>query len=213
MKPRILISGSKASRKNYEKAVLAAGGEPHSFYLPEVSLDYDGLILGGGGDIEPALYGQKSTAAQSIDHARDTVEWALTQAYLKEGKPILGICRGHQVVNAVLGGALSQDLGRKLCLFHGQDNAGCDRIHPVLAVYATALHRLYGDVFSVNSAHHQSVCQPGKGMIVSAVSECGLIEATEHLTLPVLTVQWHPERMAEGAPLFAWLMEKAGISS
>jgi len=213
MRPRILISGCDGSRENYENAVLLAGGEPYSYYLPQVSADYDGLILAGGGDMDPAHYGQENTASVGIDRQRDITELALTKAYLKAGKPVLGICRGHQVVNVALGGTLAQDLGRKLDLFHTQDGQGCDRIHPIRCIYGGQIHRLYGDHTQVNSAHHQFVSQPGHDLYVTAVTECGLIEATQHLTLPVVTVQWHPERMigdarADGGKLFAWLVEQ-----
>ena len=214
MRPRILISGAEGSRDNYEKAVLLAGGEPYSYYLPKISLDYDALVLGGGADLAPSLYGQEDTASFGIDKARDDIEIALTKAYLQAGKPILGICRGHQAVNVALGGTLVQDLGRKLNLFHGQDEVGNDRFHPIRCIYGSRTHKLYGDLSHVNSAHHQVVSQPGKDLYVTAVTECGLIEATEHLTLPVVTVQWHPERMigdktADGLKLFAWLVEGA----
>lgn len=213
MRPRILISGADGSRENYEKAVLSAGGEPYSYYLPKVSLDFDGLVLGGGADLSPALYGQENTASTGIDNARDTRELALIKAYMKAGKPILGICRGHQVINVALGGTLVQDLGRKLNLFHTQDEFGQDRMHPIRCIYASTVHKLYGDLSQVNSAHHQVVSQVGKDLYVAAATECGLIEATEHLTLPIVTVQWHPERMvgdktANGLKLFTWLIER-----
>ena len=210
MRPRILISGCEGSRENYEKAVLLAGGEPYSYYLPKISSDYDGLILAGGGDLDPGRYGQSNTASTAIDPQRDEVELTLTEVFVRAKKPILGICRGHQVVNVALGGTLAQDLGRKLRLFHGQDEQGHDREHPIRCIYGSHLHRLYGDLSHVGSAPHQVVSQPGKDLYVTAVTECGLIEATEHLTLPIVTVQWHPERMigherADGLKLFRWL--------
>ena len=213
MRPRILISGADGSRENYEKAVLLAGGEPYYYYLPKVSLDFDGLILGGGADLDPALYGQANTMSNGIDAARDAGELALIDAYMKAGKPILGLCRGHQAVNVALGGTLVQDLGRKLNLFHAQDDFGHDRFHPIRCIYGCCVHKLYGDLSQVNSAHHQVVSQVGKDLYVTAATECGLIEATEHLTLPIVTVQWHPERMvgdktADGLKLFTWLVER-----
>ena len=213
MRPRILLSGADGSRENYEKAVLLAGGEPYSYYLPKLDLGFDGLILGGGADLDPALYGQENTASTGVDPARDAREFALTKAYMKAGKPILGLCRGHQVINTALGGTLVQDLGRKLNLFHAQDEHGNDRMHPIRCIYGSWVHKFYGDLSQVNSAHHQVVSQPGKDLYVTAVTECGLIEATEHLTLPIVTVQWHPERMigndtADGLKLFTWLIER-----
>lgn len=208
MRPRILISGGDCSRKNYENAVLQAGGEPYSFYLPALNTEYDALVLGGGTDPAPAHYGQRNTACTGIDPARDAAELALIKAYLAAGKPILGICRGQQMVNIALGGDLIQDLGAKLGIFHGQDPEGRDRLHPVRTIGGSLMQRLYGDVRMVNSAHHQAVGHLGKGLCVSAVSECGIIEALEHLSAPVVTVQWHPERLDGGEALFAWLIER-----
>ncbi|MBP3634507.1 MAG: type 1 glutamine amidotransferase [Oscillospiraceae bacterium] len=211
MKPRILISGSKGKCANYENAVRHAGGEPYAFYLPKTDVTLDGLILGGGADIDPRLYKQENTASQGIDPKRDDAELALVRAYLKLGKPVLGICRGHQVINVALGGTLVQDISPSQKAFHTQDDREEDRVHPVCCKKGSVLHELYGEVFLVNSAHHQAVALPGDGLLPTAWSESGVIEAMEHKTLTVLTVQWHPERMAydhrrsdttDGAALF-----------
>lgn len=110
MKPRILISRSLESRGLYEAAVEKAGGEPLSFHCPDPEMDFDGLILAGGGDMDPSEFSEKNIGSYDIDIPRDKVELALVSRCVNEGKPILGICRGHQVVNIALGGSIYQDL-------------------------------------------------------------------------------------------------------
>ena len=219
MRPRILISGSDGSLSNYENAILGAGGEPYSFYLPPLDDSYDALLLCGGDDIDPSRFGQENTASHGIDLARDEVEFTLAKLYLASGKPILGICRGHQLLNVVLGGTLLQDIGDPLHLYHTRGDLPDDRIHPIHTCEGSFLYNAYGPVFPVNSSHHQVVDQIGEGLKVTAWSESGLAEALEHTSLPVRSVQWHPERMSyalrradavDGAPLFDWFIAAAG---
>lgn len=216
MKPRILISTSKGTFPNYENAVTQAGGIPCACHCPGVDLSYDGLLLSGGDDIDPIRYGQENRGSEGILPDRDEAELALIAAYLSAGKPILGICRGEQVMNVALGGTLIQDLSPELRLFHSQDPVTeADRVHPIRAQEGAILHRLYGGVFPVNSTHHQVVDQLGRDLRVTARSEAGLVEALEHRSLPVLCVQFHPERMAygnrrgdtvDGALIFDWFI-------
>ncbi len=196
MGPRILISTGGGDAANYLAAVKAAGGEGEARYLPPPGLHYDGLILAGGGDMDPALFGQEDQGSRGIDRARDEAELALLDAFLGANRPVLAICRGHQVVNVWLGGDLIQDLGPSLVPFH-QAGEG-DRIHPVQAAQGTLLRRLYGPVFPVNSSHHQGIGRLGRGLRASAWSEGGVVEAVEHESLPLICVQFHPERMCAG---------------
>lgn len=198
-------------------AVAAAGGEPCPFYRPAPDGSYDGLLLCGGADLDPAVYGQENTSSWDVDQGRDKAETALVRLYLEAGKPILGICRGHQLVNAVLGGTLLQDIGPERRGVHHHREEDPYKVHPVLADAGSLLHRLYGPVFPVNSSHHQALDKIGTGLAVTARSEDGLAEAAEHVSLPVLCVQFHPERMCcsaarpdtvDGAPLFQWLIER-----
>lgn len=221
MVPRILISGSNDSRANYENAVLQAGGEPCSFYLPPIDDGYDALLLCGGDDIDPVHFGQENTASHGIDPDRDRVELELARLYIAAGKPILGICRGHQLINVLLGGDLIQDIGDPLHLFHTRGDLPDDRIHPIHAAEGSFLCDAYGPVFPVNSSHHQVVGRLGQGLEAIAWSENGLVEASVHATLPVRTVQWHPERMSfanrradtvDGASLFHWLIAAASAT-
>lgn len=216
MFPRILISAATAkpdAAVNYENAVCAAGGIPVVQYCPAVDLSFDGLVLTGGGDVEPRLYGQEDRGSLPPDPTRDRAELALVRAYLAAGKPILGICRGCQILNVALGGTLIQDLGEALNPFHRRFET--DKVHPIQASEGSVLHSLYGPLFHVNSAHHQAVDIPGAGAVITARSEAGVAEALDLPGCPVLGVQFHPERMTgahlrpdctDGAAIFNWLL-------
>ena len=193
MKPTILISTGGGDAANYIAAVEAAGGLAAARYLPGPDPACDGLLLAGGGDMDPSLFGQADQGSREIDRARDRAELALLDAFLGAGKPVLAICRGHQVVNVWLGGDLIQDLEPALAPFHGGGQE--DRAHPIRAAEGTLLHRLYGPVLTVNSSHHQAPGRLGKGLAAAAWSEGGVIEAVEHDSLPLISVQFHPERM------------------
>lgn len=209
----IQISGSQGKMEYYEAAVRGAGGRPVAGYCPEPDLSCAGLILAGGGDIEPEVYGQRSQGSQPPDTARDRAELTLFRMFYRAGKPILGICRGHQLINAAMGGTLIQDLPPEWAPFHSGEDY--DRVHPVRAQADTLLYRLYGPVFPVNSFHHQAVDRLGRGLRPIAWSEAGFPEAFDCPGHPVLGVQFHPERMSfdkrrpdtvDGASIFAWFM-------
>ena len=208
----ILISvGRSADPFNYVRAVEKAGGRAVACYLPEPDLSCDGLILAGGGDVEPARFGQENRGSENMNPDRDRAELALLDAFAAAGKPILGICRGHQVVNVWAGGSLIQDLGG-LNEIHRWD--GCDKVHWARAE-GGVLRELYGDRFPINSAHHQAVDAVGAGLTVTARSEDGVIEAMEHGSLPIFTFQFHPERMngsdtVDGSAIFRWFIRRIG---
>ncbi len=210
---KIQISGDPEKTGNYEDAVREAGGQPVAGYCPEPDLSCDGLILAGGGDIEPGVYGQRVQGSQPPDTARDRAELTLFRMFYRANKPILGICRGHQLINAAMGGTLIQDLPPVWAPFHG--GVDHDLVHPVRAEEDTLLHRLYGPVFPVNSFHHQAVDRLGKGLRPIAWSEGGFPEAFDCPGYPLLGVQFHPERMSfhkrrpdtvDGGAIFAWFL-------
>lgn len=178
---------------NYITAVKRVGGEAAGGYLPIYEEDYDGLILCGGGDVHPRYFGEEIRGANNIDKRRDEAEFALLEAFLAAEKPVMGICRGIQVINVYFGGSLIQHLD---CAHEHSSFAAHDLTHSVRAVKGSMIHSLYGDEFTVNSYHHQAVGGLGKGLVATAF--CGdVIEAVEHESLPVFGVQWHPERVGE----------------
>lgn len=193
MKPKILISGyDKAElRTNYVDSVNEAGGSAFDFYLPQVDLSYDGLVICGGSDSDPHLYGEEINGSINIDYARDEAELKLIDAFVKAGKPVFGICRGCQLLNIYFGGSIIQDLPNAI------DHRTTEEkriIHNVKALKGSFAEKLYGEEFSVNSYHHQAVKELGKGLKVIMTSNDGVVEGFCHKTLPVIAAQWHPEK-------------------
>lgn len=211
----IQISVGRGDKGNYTAAVEGAGGRALTAYCPEPDLTCGGLILAGGEDVAPDRYGQENRGSQPPDLARDRAEFALFQSFYQAGKPILGICRGCQLVNVAMGGTLIQDLPPSCAPFHSCDSEGRDRVHPIRAERDTFLYRLYGPVFQVNSHHHQALDRLGEGLRTIAWSESGFPEAAACPERSVYAVQFHPERMAfargrgdtvDGGALFRWFL-------
>ena len=191
-KMKILISWSGDPQNNYAAALKELGVETVSQYAPEVDTNYDGLLLGGGVDVDPARYGEENTACGDLDTARDAAEFALLDAFVKAGKPVFGICRGHQLMNVYFGGSLYQHL--PCADMHTPTSEG-DNAHEVTALPGSILAKLYGESFMVNSVHHQGVKKLGQGLVATAFWNGEVVEAIEHTEYPVFGVQWHPERM------------------
>ena len=215
---RILTSTSKGQWVSYQQSLGGAGALPVGGYCSAPYLTCDGLLLAGGDDMDPSFFGQPNLGSKDIDPDRDRAELALIKAYADAGKPILGICRGHQVLNVAFGGTLIQDLGPVGNLFH-RHSPGChwDKIHPIRTLPGSILDSLYGPTLVTNSSHHQAVDRLGEGFKATAWSESGVIEAMEHTSLPILAVQFHPERMsyalrrpdtADGSKLFEWFLTR-----
>ena len=185
---KILLLASE-NCENYINAVEKCGA---TAIVNDYTEDYDGLVLCGGSDIHPMYYNEEIKGSREIDIERDKREFEITAKFLETGKPILGICRGHQLLNVILGGTLIQDLPN--ASDHTQKN-GTDNIHTLKANPRSKLYDLYGDYFFVNSSHHQAIDKIGEGLIPTGFSMDGVIEAAEHISKPYLTVQFHPERM------------------
>lgn len=167
---------------------------------------FDGLLLTGGGDIEPGSYGaEKHPATDDIDPRRDALERDLVGRFTDAGKPIFGICRGSQILNVIFGGALIQHVPDVLGDREIHTKRGTyDSTHPVVFEAGTMIAESLRGVTEVNSSHHQAAdpVRIGKGLRVAARSGAGIIEAIEchAFKAPILAVQWHPERMAPDHP-------------
>lgn len=170
--------------------------------LREIYERLDGILIPGGVDINPAEYGEAvRPECGNLDPARDRVELQLTRWAMEDGKPVLGLCRGLQVINVATGGSLWQDLATQGTSFQKHDyfpTAGFERdhlAHDVEVIASTKLKRyLESSRVPVNSMHHQGIKQLGNGLVASAIAPDGLIEAVEGADDAFLIgVQWHPE--------------------
>lgn len=185
--PILFVYGRQEQYQNYLRAVSAAGG------LLRCSLDISetagcgGLLLPGGGDLEPGRYGQPNVASRGLDPLRDAAELELLERFTAAGLPVLGVCRGLQVINVFFGGTLVQDLP-------GHSTAARDRLHAADTAAGT-FGRLWGERIIVNSAHHQAADRLGSGLRAVQWAPDGTVEALAHSSLPVWAVQWHPERL------------------
>lgn len=211
---------------DYVTGVENAGGSavvvPHvaSDEAAEEMLDhFDGLILSGGADMEPSLYGQENTASFRPDLAADRSDIAFTKAALASGKPLLAICRGAQVLNVAFGGSLIQNVWIDEGVHTPRTDSGdvradsdafLDRRHDVDLVSGSLAASLFGsNKISTNSLHHQSVDQLGEGLCITGRAEDGHVEVIEHPNGLAIGVQWHPERLLEDGhqTLFDWVVE------
>ena len=171
------------------------------------ALTCDGLLLPGGGDMDPKVYGQaRIPACGEPNLLRDAAEPLLLRAFLAADKPVLGICRGIQVMNAVLGGDLYQDIKPFEHLPHNDHWA---KVHTVTVRRGTLLSRILGqDTVLVNSQHHQAVDRVAPGFTLAALSEDGIVEAIEKPDARFcLGVQWHPEWLSDADPAMQSLFD------
>lgn len=181
----VYIRGEASRYENYRRAVEAAGGMIRFGGTPE---GCSALLLPGGGDVEPWRYGRENTASRGLEPERDTAELMLLEQFNAAGKPVLGICRGIQVINVFFGGTLCQDLpGHSAVDSHDSFHMAYTARSPLLPVCGPACR--------VNSAHHQAVAGLGRGLRAIQWAEDGTVEALCHDCLPIWGVQWHPERM------------------
>jgi microsomal dipeptidase-like Zn-dependent dipeptidase/gamma-glutamyl-gamma-aminobutyrate hydrolase PuuD len=193
----------------YVNAVIKAGGAPvlipltnDKKVLDEILSRIDGLILSGGGDIHPSFFGEElHPAVESVDLERDNYDLSLVRMAAEKHIPILGICRGHQVINVAFGGSLIQDIPSQVphsAIRHSQSEARETGTHTVNIQPGSLLHGIMqSEVALVNSFHHQAVKVVAPGFDAVASSEDGVCEAIESLEgNSILGVQWHPENMA-----------------
>lgn len=210
----------------YYESIIRAGGIPllvpcAEGLSPEDLIGrFDGLLLTGGQDIDPYLYGEEPHQdIGSVYPARDRLEIGLCKMAAEAGIPVLGICKGLQVMNVAMGGTLIQDIrsalgGKALC--HSQKAPGFIGMHDVHISEGSKLRSIFNsDKLRVNSFHHQAIKEVGGPLVITARAGDGVPEAAESTSHRFFVgVQWHPERMVSKAPemlkLFEALVREAG---
>jgi putative glutamine amidotransferase len=229
MRPLIAVIGRRATKpapRRYSgtiaaeavcDALVAAGGEPVILHgggpgdlaaMPKRLGAFAGVCLPGGGDLNPAAYGQERTELSAPpDDRQDDFDLAVIRPVLAQAVPALAICRGLQVLNVACGGTLHQHVPPGPVIHK-------DAPHEVTLAAGSRLRELAGaDVITVSSRHHQSIDRVGRGLRVVACAPDGCIEAVEHVSAGVLAVQWHPEDLAASHPheqaLFTDLVDRA----
>lgn len=210
---------------DYARCVAEAGGTPvHLPYEADgaaVVPRLDGVIITGGQDIHPARWGGEAAVvpagvdprldSSAHDPERDGYESSIIAAALHLGVPLLGVCRGHQMLNVALGGTLVADLPPSEVDHYPPDSPLTDGRddHIVRFAPGSLAASIYGPEARLNSWHHQAVATPGVDLEVTGWATDGVVESIEVPGRPVLGVQWHPEWQVTTDPVFAWLIEQA----
>ena len=205
--------------RGYYQSIVEAGGVP--VVIPPVAdkhviintLEHiDALVLSGGGDINPLWAGEEpSPKLHGINQERDLPELLIARLAYNRQIPMLGICRGIQTLATAFGGRVAQDISDVATIKHSQDADRSEPTHSVMIEQASSLFDIYQSAtLMVNSFHHQAVAETGDKFRVVAKSPDGIIEAMESSEFKsILGVQWHPECLEEGLPLFQWLVREA----
>lgn len=215
MRLPIAVSGRRFSElgpvpQSYLRAVLATGGEPVVLMPSERAAvasaaalgSCAGLLLTGGGNIAPAMYGQQPTAdGGRADPLRDAFEVGLVTEAMHRGLPVLAVCRGMQLLNVALGGSLRQQLAPSLAARHGSAEAWAR--HPVRLLPGSRLAAAVAaaEIGDCSSHHQQVIAELGAGLVAAGWSSDGMVEAVEQDGAAwVVGVQWHPEDTAHVNP-------------
>jgi putative glutamine amidotransferase len=223
----LIAIGQNRKMEDYLESVRRAGGEPIEVVVGSEKPDQivariDALLLTGGGDVDPKLYGEaRHDTFEAAETGRDDFEIALARAAISKGIPLLAICRGMQVLNVAMGGTLVQDIPTQVpgALDHSVPQPRHHIAHEVWVAKGSRLatlladHMEDGETCHVNSRHHQSVKQAAKGFDITATSPDGVVEAMENPDAAFcVAVQWHPEnfwRTGEFRELFEGLVQAA----
>ncbi len=178
----------------------------------EYSDQYDGLLVPGGVDVNPKYYGEENVACYMVNDSLDEKQLPVIKKFIENKKPIFGICRGHQIINVALGGSLIQNIESDI--EHRWQNPN-DSYH-FSNNSDGFMKKIYGERCFVNSSHHQAIKKVGNGLKVISKADDGIVEAMQHTTLPIMTVQFHPERMclefakdelADGLEIFRYFFQ------
>ncbi len=188
---KIGIAGKNGQTANYERSCIELGLSPYTSLSLSTLTTCDALILPGGGDITPGFYGQGNHGSRSINTELDLLQIQALEYFIRAKKPVLGICKGMQLINVYFGGTLIQDLPNSK---EHQTSDG-DLLHNSFVTEDCILSHLYGQEFTINSNHHQAVDKLGKHLRAVQMSHDGVVEGIVHDTLPIIAVQWHPERL------------------
>ncbi len=194
----IAIVGRTSQTANYAGALRRMGLSCHVTLNPEEASLSSHLLLPGGGDITPAFFGQTDHGSNNIDTELDILQLQALEFFLRQKKPVLGICKGLQLINVCLGGTIIQHIDTA----EAHRWKGSDQTH---YVYHSGLSRtdffyqLYGLSAQVNSAHHQAIDKLGEDLYPVCRAKDNIIEGIMHTSLPVIAVQWHPERIPDGS--------------
>ncbi len=206
----------------YTAAIEQAGGIPYILpiiqnvsLLPRMANQADGFVFPGGFDLDPAYFNQSPLPQLGrVDKDLDEFQLAAFALAMDMRIPVLGICRGAQLINVALGGSLFQDIAAEFdtpVLDHMQKKIHLGTDHAIEIEPGSRLYKLFGSKLEVNSRHHQAIKDLGRDLKSTAVSSDGVIEAAEHTLLPIDLIQWHPELMMLGsrvmAPLFDSFIE------
>lgn len=199
-------------KKAYSEAVKKAGGQPILIspdLSPEATAEIcDAVIISGGDDIPPNLYGEQAEA-EINQESLERIEWErrVLDLFVQSESPLLGVCYGMQLINVHFGGSLYQDIHAEFekALDHG--GAGKTTFHAVAIAESSSLFPLFGSTATVCSTHHQAIRKLAPEFRIAALSEDGIIESIERGNM--LAVEWHPESDTTGDSIYRLLVERA----
>lgn len=188
---KIFIVRDKQPDQEYFDAFAKVGVICEWGESPQNVDEFDGLLVPGGVDVNPKLYGEENTASVEINDHLDQITIDCIKLFFEKGKPILGICRGLQILNVYFGGTLIQDIPNHK-----------DVDHEILIDDGNVVHDHYGGSMVINSLHHQCIGELAKDLTCLAKSHDGIIEIFMHKNGKILGTQFHPEKMQNGEKIF-----------